>query len=67
MNENCHNSRKSNDLDMKLGLVMKLDTTNMASLKKIDNDIMSANCNFFNLWPIWSNPKVGFQIGAMAW
>ena len=40
MNENFHNSRTSNDTDMKLGLVTKLDKR---TLKKIDNDLMSTN------------------------
>ena len=42
--ENCHNSRTSNDIDMKLGPVTKHDKANTATLKKLDNDVISENC-----------------------
>ena len=42
MKENCHNSRTSDDIDMKLGPVTKFDKRNKSS-KKIDNDVMSEN------------------------
>ena len=32
--ENCHNSRTSDDIDMKLGPVTKLDKRNKTTLKK---------------------------------
>ena len=38
---------------MKLGPVTKLDKRNTATSKKIDDDVMSANCDvnvFSNLW-----------------
>ena len=41
--ENCHNSRTSNDIDIRLGPVTKLDKKNTATSKKIDNDVMPAN------------------------
>ena len=37
INENCHNSRTSNDIDMKLEPVTKLDKKNKATSKKFDN------------------------------
>ena len=37
--ENCHNSRTSDDIDMKLGPVTKLDKRKKTS-KKIDDDVM---------------------------
>ena len=39
--ENCHNSKTSDDIDMKLGTVTKLDKRNKATSKKIDADVMS--------------------------
>ena len=40
---NCHNSRTSDDIDMKLGPVTKLDKRNKTTSKKFDDDVMSAN------------------------
>ena len=34
LKENCRNSRTSNGIDMKLGLVTKLDKRNMATSKR---------------------------------
>ena len=39
--ENCHNFRTSDDIDMKLGPVTKLDKGNKTTSKKIDVDVMS--------------------------
>ena len=54
--ENCHNSRASDDIDMKLGIVTKIDRRNRTTSKKFDGDIVSENCDvivtFFDLWPI---------------
>ena len=38
--QNCHSSRTSDDIDMKLGSVTKLDKGNKTRSKKIDDDIM---------------------------
>ena len=43
--ENCHNSKTSDDVDMKLGLVTKLDKRNKTTSKKFDFDVMSENCD----------------------
>ena len=45
-NENCHNTRTSNDIDMKLGPVTKLDKRNKKNKNKKndDDDVMSAIC-----------------------
>ena len=40
-NKNCHNSRTSHDIDVKLGSVTKLDRKNTETSKKSDNDVMS--------------------------
>ena len=64
INENCHNSRTNNGIDMKLGPVTKLGKKNTASSKKSDDDVMSKNYDvivFSNLWSIWSNAEAGFR------
>ena len=43
--ENYRNSRTSNDIDMKLGQVTKLDKRNKATSNKFDNSVRSANCD----------------------
>ena len=43
--ENCDNSKTSDDIDMKLGPVTKLDKRNKATSKKFDEDVMPANCD----------------------
>ena len=61
---NCHNSRTSDGIDMKLGPVTKLDKRNKTKSKKFDHDVMPQNCDviaiFFNLLPISRNPKSRF-------
>ena len=42
MKENCHNSRTSDAIDIKLGSVTKIDKRNKKMSKKIDADVMSA-------------------------
>ena len=42
LKENCYSSRTSDDIDMKLGPVTKLDKKNKTLSKKFDNDVMSA-------------------------
>ena len=51
MKVNCHNSRASDDIDMKLGPVTKLDKRNKTSSKKFEDDIMSANCDAIVIFP----------------
>ena len=42
---NCHNSRTSDDIDMKLGPVTKPDKRTRTTSKKLDDDVMSENCD----------------------
>ena len=51
--ENCHNSRTSNDIDMKLGAVTKLGKRNRSTSKKFDDDVMSANCDAIVIFTIF--------------
>ena len=66
---NCHNSRTSDDIDMKLGPVTKTSKKNNAAPKKCEYDAMSKNCDvitiFFKLLPIWSNPEAGFRTHSL--
>ena len=55
---NCHNSRYSDDIDMKLAPVTKFDKKNKTTSKKFDDDVMSKNCD-------WSNPEAGFWIHSL--
>ena len=43
INQNCHNSRTSHHIDMKLGAVTKLDRRNASIPKKFNDDVMSAS------------------------
>ena len=45
MKENYHNFRTSDDIDMKLGLITKLDKRNKTRSNKFDDDVMSKNCD----------------------
>ena len=44
INENCHNSRSSLDIDMKHGLVTKLDKRSKKTSEKFGDDVIPANC-----------------------
>ena len=57
--ENCYNSRISHDIDMKLGPVTKLDKRNKKASKKIDDSVMSTNCDVIIIFPIYD------QFGAI--
>ena len=57
--EKYHNSRTSDDIDMKLGPVTKLKKRNKIIPKKIDADFMSGNCDIVVIFPFYS------QFGAI--
>ena len=57
--ENCHNSRTSGDIDMKLGPVTKLDKRNKTTSKNFSNDVMLENCDAIVIFTIYG------QFGAM--
>ena len=57
--ENCHNSRTSDDIDMKLGPVTKLDKRNKITSKKFDDDVISTNYDVVVVFPIYG------QFGAI--
>ena len=51
--KNCNNSRTSDDIHMKLGLVIKFDNRNKTASKKFDDEVMSANCEVIVFFPIY--------------
>ena len=56
--ENCHNSRTSDDIDIKRGPVTKLDNRKKTASKTFD-DVLSANCDVIVTFPIFD------QFGAI--
>ena len=57
-----HDSRTSDDIDMKLRPVTKLDKRNKPTSKKIDDDVMLENCDvivifqiFLQFWAVWKS------------
>ena len=65
INENCHNSITSHNIDMKLGPLTKLDKTNTTTSKKFNDGVMSENCDVIVFFPIYGQfaaiPKAEFQ------
>ena len=51
--QNCHNSRASDDIDMKLGPVTKLDNRNKTISKRFSDEFMSPNCDVIVIFPIF--------------
>ena len=58
--ENCHNSRVRDDIDMKLGPVTTIGKRNKTTSNKIDDDVMSENCDVTAIYRIFG------QFGADA-
>ena len=60
INQNCHNSRSSHDIDMKLGPVTKLENRkNATSKKKLTMDVRWENWEVLDIFPIYD------QFGAI--
>ena len=49
---NCQNSRTSDNIDLKLVPVTKLDKRNKTTLKKFDDDAISENYDFIAIFRI---------------
>ena len=56
---NCHNSCTSDDIDMKLGPVTKIDMRNKKTLKSLDDEVIWGSFDFIVIFPIYS------QFGAI--
>ena len=65
INENCHNSRTSDDIDMKLGPVAKLYKRNKTTSKKLDGDVMSEICNLIVFFQIYGQFEAIFRTGSL--
>ena len=65
--ENCHNSRTSHDIDMKLGPITKLDKRNTAPSKNIDDYVMSANCDVITFFRFMTNLQLSGSRIPGAW
>ena len=50
---NCHNSRTSGHINMKLGAVTKIDKRSKAMSRKFDDDARSENCDVITIFPIY--------------
>ena len=59
INKNCHNSRTSNHIDMKLGPLTKLNKRNTTTSKKLRNDVTLINCDVIIIFWIYG------QFGAI--
>ena len=53
INENCRNSGNNTNIQMKLRPITKLDKRNTATLKKVNYDDLSTNCDFFVIFLIY--------------
>ena len=49
---NCDNSRRSDDIDMKLGPINKFVKRNKTTSKKFGDDVKSENCDFIVIFTI---------------
>ena len=50
-NKNCHNSRTSNDISIKLEPVTKLDNRNTTTSKKLDDNVKSVYSDVIVIFP----------------
>ena len=53
--ETCHNSRTSDDINMKLRTETKLDKKKKTTSKNIDDDVMSVNCDVTVIFTIYGH------------
>ena len=53
MKENCHNSRTSDDIDMKLGPATKPNKRNKTMSEIFNDNVMLENCAVIIIFPIY--------------
>ena len=58
--ENCYNSRTSDDIDMKLATVTRLDKRNKTTSKTLWR-----YCHFSDFWPSWISLEAGFRTQSL--
>ena len=51
--ENCHNSKTSDDIDMKLGSVTKFNKRNKTTSNKFGEYVKSKNCEVIVIFPVY--------------
>ena len=51
--ESCHDSRNSDDIDMELGPVTKVDKRNKTTSEKFDDGVISENCDVIVIFAIY--------------
>ena len=54
----CQNSRTSDDIDMKLWPVPKIDKRSKKTSKKSDDGVISENCDVIAIFPIYNQSGV---------
>ena len=62
--ENCHNSRTSDKIDMKLGLLTKLDERNKTAWWRHARKLW-CHCHFSDFWSIWSSSEAGYRTKSL--
>ena len=65
---NCHNSRTSDNIDIKFEPVTKLDKKNKTTTQKLKMrscQKIVTTLSFFNVQPNYSNPESGYQIHSL--
>ena len=58
ININFHNSRVSNDIDMKLGLLTEIGNENIAKPKKVCGDVITENSDVIVIFPVYLSKNI---------
>ena len=58
ININFHNSRPSNDIDMKLGLLTEIGNENIATPKKVSGDVITENSDVIVIFPVYLSKNI---------
>ena len=58
ININFHNSRTSNDIDMKLGLLTEIGNENIATPKKVSGDVITENSDVIVIFPVYLSKNI---------
>ena len=58
ININFHNSRTSNDIDMKLGLLTEIGNENIGTPKKVCGDVIRENSDVIVIFPVYLSKNI---------
>ena len=61
---NCHNSWTSDDIDMKLGPVTKIDKRNKSTFQKFDDNVMSESWDVIVIFPVYGQFGVMWKLDS---